>query len=186
MTERPIPWNFPRKELHGRPVVKVDDRWFVYLAEGSMIPIPGARFMKVEKFVRGRTRMTQRYGSWIELDRDTAHSDADLLRWCRGNCNSELPSGTFRFSPREWDRRAEDCLSTPFFPELDDPSPLLRELARAELFRRIAEHQLRMNRERRDELVRASSREGHSRRELAELLGISFGRVQQLVHQDVP
>jgi len=159
--------------------------WYVHLREGVRIPIPGARFMKVKEFARGRTRTTQRYGSWIELDRYTAHSDPDLLRWCRRNCNSELPSGTFRFSPREWDRRAEDFLSTPYFPEFDHPSPLVRELAEAELFRRIAEHQLHLNRDRRDELVRASSDEGHSRRELAELLGISFGRVQQLVHRDV-
>ena len=185
MAERPIPWNFPRDELHGFPVVERDDRWYVYLAEGSRIPIPGSRFMKVKELVRGRTPTTQRYGQWIELDRYTAHSDADLLRWCRRNCNSELPSGTFRFSPREWDQRAEECLSIPFFPELDHPSPLVRDLARAELFRRIAEHQLRLNQDRRDELIRASSDEGHSRRELADLLGISFGRVQQLVHRDV-
>lgn len=142
--------------------------------------------MTVKEMVGGQIRMTQRYGQWVEIDREVAHSDSALLHWCRRYCNSELPSGTFRFSPKDWSEQCGTFLSTPFFPELDHPSPLIRELAEAELFRRIAEHQLRLNRDRRDELVRASSEEGHSRRELADLLGISFGRVQQLVQQDAP
>ena len=142
--------------------------------------------MKVKEFARGRIRTMQRYGWWVELDKYTAHSDPDLLHWCRRHCNSELPSGTFRFSPKDWDHQAEDFISVPFFPELDHPNPLIRELAEAELFRRIAQYQLRLNREERDDLVRVASSEGHSRRELADLLGISFGRVQQLVNGEAP
>ncbi|HET7417160.1 MAG TPA: hypothetical protein VFJ61_06020 [Solirubrobacterales bacterium] len=174
----------PRDELHGQPVVERDGDWYVLLGEGDPVPIPGARLMKVQEMVGHRTRTTERYGLWIEIDRETAHSDPDLLRWCRRHCNSELPSGTFRFSPRIWDRRSQDFLPVPYFPELDHPDSLIRELAGIELFRRIAEQQLRWNRQQRDELIRITSEEGHSRRNLARLLGISPGRVQQLVDSD--
>lgn len=186
MAEGPISSQISRKTLHGFPTVEADDSWYILLSEGSRIPIPGARYMKVKEFTRGRIRTTQRSGWWVELSKYTAHSNPDLLHWCRRHCNSELPSGNFRFSPKDWDRQAEDFISVPYFPELDHPNPLIRELAEAELFRRIAEHQLSLNREERDDLVRGASGEGYSRRELADLLGISFGRVQQVVNEETP
>lgn len=150
---------------------------------GHLIEIPGVRPMKVWEMVGGRFRTTRRYGEWIEVDRRTAGLHHDLLRWCRRRCNSELPSGTFRFSPKDWERYREEPLATPFVPELDHPSATIRELARLERERRQVEQEAATARRRRDELVREASAEGHSRREVAHILGVSFGRVQQLVQQ---
>jgi hypothetical protein len=171
-------------ELHGLRVVEAGGRWNLLLEEGSLIPIPGARYMKVNEFAKDGVRKTRRYGPWIEVDGTIAREDPELLRWCRQNCKGELPSGTFRFSPREWDERSEDFLPIPFLPERDHPDPTIRKLAEAELFRRIAEHQMRASRDRRDRLVRTATKDGWSRRDLAKLLDISFARIQQLVRDE--
>jgi len=168
-------------ELHGLRVVEVGGKWYVLLEEGSLISIPGARSMKVNEFAKDGVRTTRRYGPWVELDAVTAREDPGLLRWCRKHCKGELPSGTFRFSPKEWDQQSEDFLSIPYLPERDHSDPSIRKLAEAELFRRIAERQMRLSRDRRDRLVRSATEEGHSRRDLAKLLDVSFARIQQLV-----
>ena len=160
------------------------DRWYERASDGGpLIEIPGARLMTVREKVRERFRKTRRYGEWIEIDRETAHLHRDLLKWCRRRCNIELPSGTFRFSPKDWERYRDDPLLIPFVPELDHPSQALRSLARLERERRQVEQTLTAIRRRRDELLREASSGGHSRREIASVLGISFGRVQQIVQQ---
>ena len=171
-------------ELHRLRVVEVGGKWYVLLEEGSLIPIPGARFMKVSEFAKDRVRTTRRYGPWVELDGVTAREDPGLLRWCRQHCKGELPSGAFRFSPKEWNQHSEDFLSIPYLPERDHPDPSIRKLAEAELFRRIAERQMRLSRNRRDKLVRTATEEGHSRRTLARLLDVSPARIQQLVRDE--
>lgn len=145
------------------------------------VPLPGARRSTVGEFVGGHYRRTKRYGDWIEIPGELAHSHPDLLIWCRRFCNSELPSGTFRFSPSVWDVRSRDPIDFLHLPELDHPSETIRNLAAAERIRRRAEEDLRQSKQERDKLIRQASDEGCSRRQLANLLGISFGRVQQVV-----
>lgn len=79
-----------------------------------------------------KVQETQRYGSWIEIRKETAHAHLDLLAWCRRHCNSELPAGGFRFAPKVWKERSDEPLSVPFLPKFDHPSPAIRELAAAE------------------------------------------------------
>jgi hypothetical protein len=164
-------------------LVEWEGQWYEEHPLGQLVLIPGVRPMKVKELVGQRTRRTWRSGEWIEIDRAMAHTNSELLTWCRRCCNSELPSGAFRFAPKDWQRHSEDSLSIPFVPELDHPSEMVQDLAAAERTRRRLEQELLAARNRRDELVRKASAGGHSRREVAEVLGISFGRIQQLVRQ---
>lgn len=136
--------------------------------------------MTVREMIGDQLRRTRRYGEWIEIDKETASIHVDVLTWCRRNCNSELPSGTFRIGPRVWDARADDGVDYPYIPAIDDPSATIRELAEAELHRRELEVAFRKATVTRNELIRRAGEEGHSRRRLARLLGLSFGRIQQL------
>ncbi|HET8955662.1 MAG TPA: hypothetical protein VFN18_08390 [Solirubrobacterales bacterium] len=174
---------FRRSRYLGDPIdlVEWNGNWFEKVPDAAIIAAPGVRSTTVKELVGGRIRKTSRYGVWVEIDRDVAHSDEDLLRWCRRHCNSELPSGTIRLSPKTWEEHSGDPLPMPFVPEFDHPSRTVRELAEAERHRRHAELRLRTARLKRDRLLREVSQEGHSRRELADVLGISFARVQQLV-----
>jgi transposase len=43
---------------------------------------------------------------------------------------------------------------------------------------------MRLSRDRRNKLVRSATEEGHSRRDLAKLLDVSFARIQQLVRDE--
>jgi hypothetical protein len=143
------------------------------------LPLPGARPITVEEAVAGRLKHVERYGQWIEVSREVAHSHPELLEWCRGKCNTELPKGGFRFAPRDWEAGKTETLSLPFVPELDDPDPVIRGLALVERLRRLSERDADYFRRRRDELIREAA-DRHSRRELGVLLGITFGRVQQI------
>jgi hypothetical protein len=145
------------------------------------MPIPGGRQMTVREAVGGRIRESHRYGHWIEIMRETAHAHPELLEWCQRRSNSELKKGGFRFAPRAWRLHAEDALSLPFVPEIDEEDETLRRLAGVERRRRETAARLEELRETRAELVVEASRKGHSRRRLAEFLGVSFGRIQQLV-----
>jgi hypothetical protein len=136
--------------------------------------------MTVKERIGRRVRRTRRYGDWIEVDKDVASLHSDVLIWCRRHCNSELPSGTFRISPQIWEERSGDSIDYPYVPEFDDPSDTIRRLAGAERLRRSAETGLRIATIQRHELVKKAGEEGHSRRRLARLLGLSFSRIQQL------
>jgi DNA-directed RNA polymerase specialized sigma24 family protein len=181
LTRRPIGAEFGE----AIELIEWGDRWYEEAYDGGpLIEIPGVRPMTVRETVGDRLRKTQRYGEWIELDRRTSRLDPALLKWCRRHCNDELRSGTFRFSPKDWEKYGSDELPIPFVPELDHPDRTMRELARLERERRHLEQRLTTVRRRRDELVRAASVAGRSRREVARLAGISFGRVQQLLQSD--
>jgi hypothetical protein len=158
--------------------------WYEQLGDSPlMVPVPGARAMTVRELVGDRLRRTKRYGEWIEIDRETASLIAELRHWCRRHCNSELPSGTLRFAPKDWDKRCNDPMPLPYVPEFDHPSEVVRGLIATERRRRGAEHALKFVQDGRDRLVREATRSGHSRRELAKVLGISFARVQQIAQQ---
>jgi hypothetical protein len=158
-----------------------DDVWHEELPGGHTIPLAGARDITVAEFTRGHERRVHRYGEWVELRKDVAHAHPELLTWCRRRCNSELPSGGFRFSPKDWDRYSAERLSLPFIPEFDDPNPLLREIAAAERRRRHAQRWVQDARAHRDDAIRAAAKAGYSRRAIGKLVGLTFGRVQQIV-----
>jgi hypothetical protein len=147
---------------------------------GPGIPLPGARDMTIKERVGRRARQARRYGDWIEIDKDAASIHSDVLIWCRKHCNSEMPSGTFRIAPKVWGKHGDDPINYPYVPELDDPSETIRDLASAEWLRRCAAADLQRARGRRHDLIQLAGKEGHSRRRLARLLGLSFGRIQQL------
>lgn len=136
--------------------------------------------MTVGEMIGDRVRRTRRYGEWIEIDIETASIHPDVLTWCRRHCNSQLPSGTFRIAPQVWEAQVDGGINYPYIPAIDDPSATIRELAEAELFRRQIEVTFMKATATRTELIRRAGAEGHSRRRLARLLGLSFGRVQQL------
>ena len=161
-------------------LVEIEGQWCLEADDGEPpLPIPGARAITVEETVAGRLKHVERYGLWIEVSRDVAHSHPELLEWCRRKCNTELPKGGFRFAPRGWETCKAETLSLPFVPELDDPDPVIRELALVERLRRLTERDADYFRRRRDALIRKAA-DRHSRRKLGVLLGISFGRVQQI------
>lgn len=147
---------------------------------GAGVPLPGARYMTVRERIGNRAREVSRYGRWIEIDKLTASIHADVLTWCRKYCNSELPSGAFRIAPRVWAAHADEAIDYPYVPELDDPSQTIRQLSQVERLRRGAELDLRSAVRKRHDLIRTAGEEGHSRRTIGDLLGLSFGRVQQL------
>jgi hypothetical protein len=147
---------------------------------GAGIPLPGARDMTVRERIGRRARRARRYGDWIEIDKDAASIHSEVLTWCRKHCNSETPSGTFRIAPKVWGEHGDDTINYPYVPELDDPSEAIRELANAEWLGRCAEADLQTARRKRHELIQLAGKEGNSRRRLARLLGLSFGRIQQL------
>jgi hypothetical protein len=148
---------------------------------GGGVALPGARDITIKELIGKHARRTKRYGEWVEIKREVADLNPDVLNWCRRFCNDESPAGTFRFTPANWDARCSDKLHLPFVPELDHESPTVRRLAAAERLRRRAAADLEAAQAKRDELIRQASAEGHSRRDLSRLLGVSFGRIQQVV-----
>jgi hypothetical protein len=174
----------PVSTLGVRSVVRADDgEWRIPSPTdpwGPGVAVPGARDMTVRERIGLRVRRISRQGVWIEVDKDTASIHSDVLTWCRRYCNSETPDGTFRIAPKVWAKRANDTIDYPYVPELDDPSETIRELAHAEWLRRCAEADLLKVTAKRHDLIRAAGADGHSRRRIADLVGLSFARVQQL------
>lgn len=162
-------------------LVRRDRVWHEVLPGGQTIPVPGARDISVAEFIRGHERRVHRYGEWVELRQDVAQAHQEIVTWCRRRCNSELPSRGFRFSPKDWFRYSAERLALPFIPEFDEPDPLLREIAGAERERRYAQQWLHDARTHRDEAIRAAAKAGYSRRALGKLVGLTFGRVQQII-----
>lgn len=178
------PYRDPSGTRENLQLVEVDGVWHCLPPAPTVasIPVPGVRQITVGEAVAGRIRRTERYGSWIEISREVAHARSELLDWCRRYSNSELKSGGFRFHPSDWEAHSKELLSLPFVPEIDDPDEQIRALAGVERERREVEAELSALREARVELLKGASAVGHSRRSLADLLDVSFGRVQQLIH----
>jgi DNA-directed RNA polymerase specialized sigma24 family protein len=148
---------------------------------GLRVPVPGARDMTVGEYVGDRIRHAQRYGRWIEIPRDVAHENDELRSWCRRHCNSELPSGDFRFPAARWQELSRASIGRlPFIPQFDHPDTRIRKLAEYEFNRRVAEGLFSHWNAERQKAVRDAVAAGHTLREIARLLGISFGRVRQI------
>jgi hypothetical protein len=162
-------------------IVRFEGSWNQVLDDGWFVPLPGARDFTVSEYVGNRTRTTQRYGEWIELSAEVASSVEPLRKWCFRVSNSQLPAGGFRFSPAVWRERSKDVLAIPYVAELDHPDSTIRGLAAVERRRRILVTSLEETDRRRRELIRSATNAGYSRRALGSLLGLSFGRVQQLL-----
>lgn len=148
---------------------------------GSWIASPGARNITIEEYVGTAARHVRHYGNWIEIRKDVASSDPQLLLWCRRHANSELRSGALRLKPDVWERRRREEIDLPFIPEFDHPDREIRALAGTEAGRRRLAFLTEQVAERHRVEVLAASQAGHSRRSLGRLLGLSFGRVQQII-----
>jgi hypothetical protein len=145
------------------------------------VPLPGAHDATVAEFLGADVRTVRHYGEWIEVSGDAAARDPTVQRWCRRYANSELGNGAFRFRPSVWGERSGDPLELPYIPEFDHPDPAIRRLAVAETEHRRAVLRLAVAERERRAAVQAASAQGHSRRSLAALVGLSFARIQQLV-----
>src|ERR1700754_4932845 len=174
----------PRSGLGLRSVVRdADGEWCIPSPTdpwGPGVPVPGARDMTVRERIGRKVRRANRSGTWIEIDKDTAAIHPDVLTWCRRHCNSETPSGVFLVAPKVWAKHANATIDYPYVPEIDHPSETIRELAFIEWRGRCGEADVRKAKARRHELIQAAGDEAHSRRQIAELLGLSLARVQQL------
>ncbi|MDP8909247.1 MAG: hypothetical protein M3N47_09075 [Chloroflexota bacterium] len=155
-------------------LVEIDDD-SVWLAS------PGARRVTIAEYVGPDARRIQRLGVWVEIPADVARSDVALLRWCRRNANSELPSGAFRLTSRDWERRGGDELDLPFLPEFDHAEDVIRQLAAVEAKHRDLDLRLRRVADLRRKAIAAATSNGHSRRSLGRLIGLSYARIQQLL-----
>jgi hypothetical protein len=147
---------------------------------GSWIAVPGGRDLTVAEYVAEGARRIRRYGDWIEINRDVAATDQELLRWCRRHADSELQTGEFLLKPADWDARHDDALDLPFIPEFDHPDEVIRDLATAEAWRRDVAFYFEVATDWRRDAVAGAARAGHSRRALGRLLDLSFARIQQL------
>jgi hypothetical protein len=154
--------------------------WCIYSETVGRVPVPGARDLTVGEYVGDRIHHAQRYGRWVEIPRDVAHENGELRSWCRRHCNSELPSGDFRFPAARWKDLSRAPIALPFIPQHDDPEPMIRQLATYELNRRAAEITSNHWNKQRQKAVQDAVAAGHSLRKVARLLGVSFGRVRQI------
>ena len=137
--------------------------------------------MTIKEYVGATARRIHRLGEWVEIPADVARSDPGLLRWCRRHANSELRSGAFRFAPRDWDRSGGDELNLPFLPEFDHADDVIRRLAAVEAKHRDVEFRLRRLANLRREAIAHATFKGYSRRNLGQLVGLSYARIQQLL-----
>jgi hypothetical protein len=142
---------------------------------------PGARGMTIAEYVGPSAQRIRRYGEWLQIPADVARSHAVLLEWCRRHANSELQSGAFRLAPNEWETHSGDELDLPFLPEFDHPEEAIRHLAAVEAKHRDLELRLRLVADLRRKAIAGATSNGHSRRSLSRLIGLSYARIQQLL-----
>ncbi len=146
----------------------------------SLRPMPGQRPFTVAEYLGPRRRNERRYGAWVLVLREHTTADSAFGDWCRRHCDHETASG-FRIRPDVWDSKCSETLPVAFLPEFDDPRPAVRDLAAAERHRRACEAWLEAETDARDRALAAASEQGVTRRQAAELLELSVGRVQQLI-----
>lgn len=150
--------------------------------EGEMgQPLPGARDMTAAEFIGSSARYVSKMGEWVEVPGEIAASDAEILQWCWKHADSGSPAAGFRFSRRTYEQAGKEAFPIAFVPELHDPRPAVRLLAQTERLLRISKARLARFERQRARHLQVAAHSGLSRRKLAELVGLSFGRVQQLI-----
>ncbi len=145
---------------------------------------PGARRITIAEYVGPAAKRIRHLGEWVEIPADVARSDAALVRWCHRHANSELASGAFRLAPKDWEGRSAEELDLPFLPEFDHADEAVRHLAAVEAMHRDLELRLRGVADLRRTAIAAATSIGHSRRSLGRLIGLSYGRIQQLLNEE--
>lgn len=147
----------------------------------SLVPLPGARDMTVAEFIGTSARRISKMGQWVDVPRGIAHAHPAVLRWCRKYAASELGSGAFRFQPEAYAALSNEALSVAYIPEQHDPNREIRALAKTERLLRTARAEVSHLQSQRVLDLRVASVAGHSRRQLGDLVGLSFARIQQIV-----
>lgn len=148
----------------------------------SLCPMPGQRLFTVAEYLGPRRRNESRYGSWVLVLKEYTEADPPFREWCRRHCHHETKSG-FRIKPDTWEARRNDALGVPFLPEFDDPRAEVRELAASERSCRALAAWHAAETQARNAALAAASARGLTRRQAAELLNLSVGRVQQLLER---
>jgi DNA-directed RNA polymerase specialized sigma24 family protein len=148
----------------------------------SLRPMPGQRPFTVAEYLGARRRNESRYGTWVLVLREHTEADTAFGEWCRRNCDHETTNG-FRIRPDVWGEKCNETIPIAFLPEFDDPRPAVRELAASERHRRMYAAWLDSETDARDSALAAASERGLTRRQAADLLQLSVGRVQQLLER---
>jgi DNA-directed RNA polymerase specialized sigma24 family protein len=164
-------------------VTRGERAWRMSLDDGPEVPIPGGRDWTVTEWTAGRRKTRDRYGRrWVVIPRPLTERLEPLGEWCRLHAERSITAEGYWFATETWSARCEDALPLPWIPEFDASRAELRRVARAEReHRELVEMSAFFLEQRREAIVEATAG-GRSRRELADITGLSVARIQQIVH----
>jgi len=155
-----------------------------WLPGGPLIKIPGARDLQVHECAAGGTRPRQKLGvRYVLISRELAERLPELRVWCLDRAELSIRDPEAFWLPEStWIADRHDRLSIPFIPEYDEPGGDLRSVAATE--RRCREVKALLVEAQEDRARAFSAASGcRSRRRMAEVAGLSFARVQQLIQR---
>jgi hypothetical protein len=153
-----------------------------WLPGGPLIKIPGARDLQVHECAVGGIRPRQKLGvRYVLISRELAERLPTLRIWCRDRAESSIRDPEAFWLPEStWMVDRHDRLPIPFIPEYDETGDDLRRVAATE--RRCREVKALLADAQEDRVDAFSAAAGRrSRRRIAEVAGLSFARVQQLI-----
>lgn len=155
-----------------------------WLPDGPWIKIPGARDLQVHECAAGVTRPRQKLGvRYVLISRELAERLPMLRVWCLDRAELSIRDPEAFWLPEStWIADRHDRLPIPFIPEYDEPGGDLRSVAATERRYREAKASLADAQEDRVEAFSAAASR-RSRRRIAEVAGLSFARVQQLIQR---
>jgi hypothetical protein len=149
----------------------------------SPLTVHGGRNARAAELIGSDARHFSKMGEWVEVPRDVAEANSAVRRWCLAHSNSESPTGGFVFEKKAYALAGREFLPLPFLPEHHDPRREVRRLARTERLLRSARVEVEHLEAQRAWELCGAAEAGLSRRELAQIVGLSPARVQQLVAQ---
>jgi hypothetical protein len=160
-----------------------DGRWYY---AGTSIAVPGAVDLSIAEVVGVREVWLGDEPQAILVSEDELAKHPELA-WVPPAARRELRSGAsveFEVAWAVWQEHAASVVGVRA-PERDG-SGLARALARSEKDLRFARHEVDLAADRRARLVSIASALGMKRREVGELVGLTAGRVQQLIDELSP
>jgi hypothetical protein len=150
--------------------------------EGPWIEIPGARDLTVRECAVGWTRARRQLGArYTLIDREWAGRLEPMRAWCSEHAESSIADPDAFWVPlATWAAGMSDHLPMPFLPEYDERGEDLKRVAyAARRYREAAAALEQASDMRARAIVQAGGR--RSRRRVADVAGLSFARVQQLM-----
>jgi hypothetical protein len=155
-----------------------------WLDRASRMPLPGARDITAAEFLGPNADFHSEEGEWVDVPGDVAASRHQILQWCREHASSGSSATRFRFERKVFEEAGRQTIPIAYVPELDDPHGYVQRLARTERELRAAKKTLDGLERKRAQRLRVAAENGLSRRVLADLVGLSFARVQQLIARE--